>query len=276
MALLLGVDPAKIRRVDIVRATRRRRSVATDNIVSVTMAENASPDISDEATVAAQKLQMQQLSATISNLYMTGALQANAQALLNITITGLAVQPPSSNSTAKPLSKVNDIQVIQQASGCSAQVPCSVQPKLQVVDDEGRAVTNIGSVEFPWIIEAKLTQANRNTTAIILQTEANVVDGVATFTKLGMSQVDSGIVISYNFKLPVGLNASTFDAKEKVAPAISASLPVLTCSQSGAELVADENGGFSLVLAIVDKNSNEVVKNISFNVSCVFIKICDF
>ena len=231
------------------------------------MAEYASPGLTNENTAAAQKLQTQQLPATISNLFMTGALQANAQALLNITITGLAVQPPASNTTAKPLSKVNDIRVVTQASGCSAQVPCSVQPKLQVVDEAGKAITNIGSAEFPWVIEARLTQASKNTTSLILQTEANVIDGVATFTKLGVSQVDSGIVISYNFKLPEGLNASTFDAKEKEAPAISASVPVLTCGQSGAEVVADENGYFGLVLAIVDKNSKEVVRNISFNVS---------
>ena len=55
------------------------------------MAENASPGLTNENTAAAQKLQTQQLPATISNLFMTGALQANAQALLNITITGLAV-----------------------------------------------------------------------------------------------------------------------------------------------------------------------------------------
>ncbi len=271
MALLLGVEPSKIRRVEIVRATRRRRSVPTENTVSITMADDASPDISNEDNVAAQKLEMQKLSATISNMFMTGVLQQNAQAFLNITITGLTVQPPASNTTAQPLSKINDIKVITQASGCSAQVPCSVQPKLQVIDENGNAITNIGSVEFPWVVEAKLTRANKNTTSLILQTEANVINGVATFTKLGVSEIDSGIVISYNFKLPEGLNASNFDTKEKVAPPISASLPVLTCDQSGAEIVADENRDFSLVLAIIDKKSKEVVENISFNVSFIII-----
>ena len=69
---------------------------------------------------------------------MTGQLQEKAQAKLNITLTGFAIQKPitspSQNSTLTNINKINKIVVVTQASSCRAQSPCDVQPLLQVLD----------------------------------------------------------------------------------------------------------------------------------------------
>ena len=102
-ALLLGVDASKIRRVNIVRATSRKRDTDGLVFVEIIIEEDTATNSSDTNAIASQKAAIQQLDATISNLFMTNQLQANAQALLNVTIASLAVQNPSSNGTAKPI-----------------------------------------------------------------------------------------------------------------------------------------------------------------------------
>lgn len=46
-AALLGVDASKIRRVEIVRASRRRRSASSLNFIKIIIEENASSDLND-------------------------------------------------------------------------------------------------------------------------------------------------------------------------------------------------------------------------------------
>ena len=69
---------------------------------------------------------------------MTGELQEKAQSRLNVTLTGFAVQKPSTspseNTTLTEINKINKIVVFKQASSCRAQSPCDFQPLLQVLD----------------------------------------------------------------------------------------------------------------------------------------------
>ena len=137
-ALLLSVDASKIRRVEIVRASRRRRDTSSLNYVKIIIEENASTDLNDTAAVEAQKQAFNALDAKIGNLFVTNQLQENAKQLLNVTIASLAVQKPGSNTTAKAVAKEANIQVVNQASGCSAQIPCSTQPLIKIIDENVR------------------------------------------------------------------------------------------------------------------------------------------
>ena len=69
---------------------------------------------------------------------MTGELQEKAQAKLNISLTGFALQKPvtspTENTTLTEINKINKIVVVTQASSCRAQSPCDVQPLLKVLD----------------------------------------------------------------------------------------------------------------------------------------------
>ena len=136
MAHFLGVDSSKIRRVDIVRASsRKKRQVDSLIYIELTIYEDAAVSLEKQSDFNTLKDSMNHLDAKISNLYLTGQLQAQAQQILNVTLASLSVQSPSANATAKPLVKIANTVVLAQASDCKAQVPCLIQPSIMVVDE---------------------------------------------------------------------------------------------------------------------------------------------
>lgn len=135
-AKLLGIEPSKIRRVQIIRETSRKRRQANGvSYVVLTIFEDAATSLNNTQAVDSIQSDLIQLDAKISNLYVTGQLQQQAQSVLNITLASLSIQQPSANSTIKPLVKIAKTLIVRQASGCKAQTPCSIQPVIMVVDD---------------------------------------------------------------------------------------------------------------------------------------------
>ena len=145
-ALLLGIDPSKIRTVNIVRensttsiANRRRRDTSGQITITLTIYENAIQLINDTVGFNDTNTQQAQLGATIVNQFATGQLQEKAAVLFNGTVSldTMNVRQPQANpnSSVVEIGKINKLKVIQEASSCSAQVPCLVQPILQVVDE---------------------------------------------------------------------------------------------------------------------------------------------
>lgn len=65
---------------------------------------------------------------------------------------------------------------------------------------------SIGNDKFPWVIQATLNYTSNPSTQLIIETEANVVNGFANFTKLGISEVTENLAISYKFKVPQGVD----------------------------------------------------------------------
>ena len=135
-ALLLGVDVSKIRRVSITRASRKKRSTSGLIQISITIEDNVNTALNDTTAQDAQKDTFSQLGAQITNQYVTGQLQQRAQDTLNIIIAAMAIQQPQANSTATSLAKIDTIKIITQASGCAAQITCSVQPVVAIVDEK--------------------------------------------------------------------------------------------------------------------------------------------
>lgn len=134
-ALLLGVDPSKIRRVEIVRASSRKRDASSLSYISLTMYEDAAQSLNDSQALADTNSKMNQLAAKVSNMYTTGQLQKQAETILNITLSTMSVQQPAANATLQTVAKVSRIIVFTKASKCSAQTPCLIQPILMVVDE---------------------------------------------------------------------------------------------------------------------------------------------
>jgi hypothetical protein len=135
IAHLLGIDSSKIRRVNIVRASSRKRQASSISYIELTIYEDAALSLNDKNKTDTLKNSMNELDAKISNLYLTGQLQAQAQQILNVTLAALSIQSPSANTTAKPLVKIANSVVVVQASDCKAQVPCLTQPSVKIVDE---------------------------------------------------------------------------------------------------------------------------------------------
>ena len=71
---------------------------------------------------------------------------------------------------------------------------------------KGNVADYLGTAQYPWVIEATLNYSSNSHAHLILQTDANVVNGYAIFTTLGISEITDSFVISYKMKVPEGVN----------------------------------------------------------------------
>jgi hypothetical protein len=141
MAILLGVDPSMIRKVNIVRASSKKKRQAGSSLVyvEVTIMSNPPSSASNSNSSSEIASQLSSLSNNITNKYLTGQLQAQAQSVLNITIAALSITPPvitpsNNTNTQVTLVKVASIVVVQNAAQCQALLPCIQQPSIKVLD----------------------------------------------------------------------------------------------------------------------------------------------
>ncbi len=142
MALLLGVSPSQIRKVNVVRQTssgKKKRQSDQLVFIEVEIGSNPIKSASDSASANALQAQMANLTAKIQNQYLTGQLQATAASVLNVTMASMGLIP--ANASAQPdqiisVVKIAKIKVLQNAAQCHAKVPCFVQPILQVIGSD--------------------------------------------------------------------------------------------------------------------------------------------
>lgn len=134
-ALLLGVDPTKIRLVEIVRAKSKKRQTDSLNYVILTLYDDPVSTLNDTNTVNNASQEINRLNARISNMYMTGQLQVLSQSILNVSLASLSVQPPAANASVQSVVKISKTFVAVQATNCNAQIPCLIQPSIMVVDE---------------------------------------------------------------------------------------------------------------------------------------------
>ena len=142
-ALLLNLSPSQIKTVNIISATnntsfngRRKRDLSSNIMINLTIYDDAVRFLNDTVNLNATSSSLELASAKITNQFATGQLQQSALALFNVSLVSMNIRPPQSapNASSVTIGQVNSLNVIQQASGCNAQVPCQIQPKLQVVD----------------------------------------------------------------------------------------------------------------------------------------------
>lgn len=144
-ALLLGVDPSKIRKVNIIRAsTSGKKKRQSDELIFVELVIYDDPPKSSNNSQASNIIQseLSNLNQKISNQYMTGQLQKQAQTLLNVSIQSMVATPPVTNLTQNnqevTVTKVAKIVVVQNADQCRTGIPCLIQPVIKVLDDSVR------------------------------------------------------------------------------------------------------------------------------------------
>lgn len=144
-ATLLGLKPSQIKYVNITSASnssafygrrRRRRDITSTIQVQLTIYDNPVTNLNDTTAMNMTSSSLALVSASITNQFATGQLQQNAQDLLNVSLVSMNVIPPQSspNASSVTIGQINRLKIIRQASGCNAQVPCEVQPILQVID----------------------------------------------------------------------------------------------------------------------------------------------
>ena len=144
-AALLGLDPSQIRNVNIVSETAsngrmlaggRQTTIENKTYIELTIFSDPVQNQNDTSAKSVKSTQLKSLSDNIINQFTTGQLQAQAQALLNITLFNMGIVPPlsSPNSSTIDVKVVSSLSVFQEAKECGAQVPCRSQPILILLD----------------------------------------------------------------------------------------------------------------------------------------------
>ena len=137
-AKLLGVDESKIRRVEIVSASRKRRSPRdiNDKQIIISIYENPVDLITDKDQITTIENNFVKLESEIINKFTTGQLQAYTLQQFGVQLNSLVMEKTIlGNSTEIEITKIKKVLVVQEAAGCNAQVPCSTQPILKILDE---------------------------------------------------------------------------------------------------------------------------------------------
>jgi len=130
-----------IRKVNIVRASSKKKRDTGSSLVYIEITIMSNPPSSANNTNSSSTIasQMTSLSNNITNKFLTGQLQAQAQSILNVTIAALDITPPvisisNNTNTQVTLVKVASISVVKNAAQCQALLPCIQQPIIKVLD----------------------------------------------------------------------------------------------------------------------------------------------
>lgn len=116
------------------------------------------------------------------------------------------------------------------------------------------------------MIQAEINSSSNANAKLILETEVVVVNGYANFTKLGISDIADSLVLNFKFKLPDGVNSSSFDPMLINSNSFKSEHPQLTCKDySSSKAVVNENDNFNLTISIVDKSTGIKIPNITWN-----------
>jgi hypothetical protein len=134
-AALLGVDPSKIRRVEIVREARRKRLSNGLIQILLTLFENAAANLTESAQANAASLDLARLEAEVLNRFVTGQLEEEALKKFNVSLVSLILQKESSNSSESEIARLSKLFIDREPDGCDAQTSCRVQPILHVLDE---------------------------------------------------------------------------------------------------------------------------------------------
>ncbi|CAF0756351.1 unnamed protein product [Brachionus calyciflorus] len=259
---LLGIDPSRIRKVNIIRESRRKRQASSVRYFELVIFDNPSNQSSFSSDDELSAKSLMELSANVSNLFTTGQLQEMAANILNISLAALTVEKPLSNSTSE-IRKLDKIQIIREASNCREQSPCQIQPIVLLLDDKNQPVIGLESSSNPWIIKATLVFKTNQNSEIIFESEVALQnDGFVQFKNLGISDITSSFIIKYELIPPTGIDSSNVRSVNQTAKACTAA--ILDLVPLDENLIVDEDETFNLTVSIVDKFTQSKIKNISW------------
>ena len=111
--------------MEIIRASFKHKNLAASlAYIELTLFENAVNSLNDYDSINSISDTMNQIGARISNMFTNGLLQKIAESELNVTLSEIKIKQPDSDSVIETITKIAKIEIFQQASNCSAQMPC--------------------------------------------------------------------------------------------------------------------------------------------------------
>ncbi|KAK7468036.1 hypothetical protein BaRGS_00036740, partial [Batillaria attramentaria] len=193
LAQFLSVPIEKVRVVNVVRETssgrRKRQTGTTYFYIEISNIPTDNSTIVD-LVFAADKI--------VTQVQLYGM-----DDVLNATVLYTAIREPSAGADASfsTLQKVGSLVMATHAVGAKEGHPFSVQPVLQVQDQQGNVVDYLGAIDTPWQVEAVIKSGGGGQASFIGNTSVTFVNGTATFSGLGIDRMGD-YVITFNITHP--------------------------------------------------------------------------
>ncbi|XP_033758069.1 fibrocystin-L-like [Pecten maximus] len=208
LALFFDVPPEKVRVVNVVRETGRRRRDVDGNINIVI--EIADPPTTGGNATVNETLTTDALlnrSAVFINTVQGGG---NISKALNLSISGIAVSEPHiDNGLNSPRADTSGKITVPKSMNISVHLDPSyetalfhIQPCLRVFDIEDEPMEKLGSVGDPWRIAAYLISGADRSVKLQGTTSVDVVGGWANFSDLALSHYGEDFTIHFNKTYP--------------------------------------------------------------------------
>ncbi|XP_021351282.1 fibrocystin-L-like [Mizuhopecten yessoensis] len=212
LALFFDVPPEKIRVVNVVRESgrRRRRDVAEDMEIQFEISDPPKTDgnATENETLTTESLL--NISSKFINEVQGGK---DLSKELNVTISSIAVSEPLpevredgeyiiEDSDGKlTIPKSMNITIQPSASYETVQFP--TQPCLKVYDEQDQPMTKLGSIGDPWHMTAYLISGANLSATLHGTTTVDVVGGWANFTDLTVSHYGNDFCLHFNKTYPI-------------------------------------------------------------------------
>ncbi|XP_021369085.1 fibrocystin-L-like isoform X2 [Mizuhopecten yessoensis] len=267
LAAFFDIPPEKIRKMNVISESqskrRRKRSTVSYDVMVLEIS-----DVPNSNSTALSAEQLENMVDKITNEIQLG----NISQVLNMTVNGVSVAgpPPSPGSPEWNSTTVDDspYTVIVEAAGMRFNpapepqhegVVFKTQPKIQVLDPQGRPITQLGSASQPWEITASLRPGGSNPLATLTgNLTVQFVNGWANFTSLLITKLGTEFHIDFNLTVPTGSNFSITSGPLTVAARpIKASVTSMTST-------VIENHYFAVGVELQDNATSERIPDIAW------------
>ncbi|CAF0710276.1 unnamed protein product [Brachionus calyciflorus] len=253
---LLGIDPSKIRKVEIIRANSKKKRSTELNYIELFIFENAPADLN--ANFDQIELNLKEIAINATTLFTTGELQQLAKDNLGLDLSYLSIVKPLMNDSVVEIKQIKSLKIVREASNCNEQSPCQIQPILLILDENNQAVIGLDS----WKVIARLSTSSNPSARIIYETEALVRnDGFIQFEFLGISDI-TNFVIEFELRTPSNNTIASVPSVQQTSK--TSNKAVLTCRPNDQTLIVDSNQKFNLSFVIVDQILLRPIQNIDW------------
>eukprot|EP00794_Sanderia_malayensis_P006712 gene6712-7474_t len=243
LAALLGIDPSKVRVMEVISAsgTRRRRATSSLSYVNVQIGDppqtTTNTSATNQTTNSTSFSELEDLTTKVVQTTQTGSLAtATGLDLSLITVTEPEPDPVdptggvrATNETVQVVNATNSTQrydekisvtdatsgptqylipkslaLIAQPSGSNETISFPFQPQMRMYDALNRWVSQLGRATDRWRVTASIVAGTGDPNAqLIGNTTVEFINGTANFSTLAITHSGNGYRLKFNVTYPL-------------------------------------------------------------------------
>ncbi|KAK0070514.1 fibrocystin-L [Biomphalaria pfeifferi] len=181
LAAFLNISPKKVRIVNIVRASGRRKRETTTVTMTIQVEISNEPGENSTSVNSTTNFNLTAITQQISDQIEKQGFDN----VLNVTVLSMSIQEPGAlNNESVPLqTPAKLVQVTNPVGDVAERMPLKVQPTFKIVDNYDNVVKSLGYMSTPWVITASIKD-DSNYQSKMKHNSVQFVNGWANFTDL--------------------------------------------------------------------------------------------